>query len=89
MLDLPARIQSGAEAPALAEALARHTKASGVALPWRGFGLAARVLAVTVSFVLLAMGLFYVTRLTVYRETWLHTKIASAQTAVEAFDAAG
>ena len=47
MLDLPARSQTGAQTPALAEALARHAKFTGVAaLPWRGFGLAGRVLDV-------------------------------------------
>ena len=89
MLDLPARSQSGAEASALAEALARHAKIASVAPRWRGFGLAGRVLAVTLTFVLIAMALFYITRLTAYRETWLHNKIASAQTVVEAFDAGG
>ncbi len=89
MLDLPARSQSGAETPALAEAFARRARITAAAAPWRGFGLAGRVLAVTLTFVLLAMGLFYVTRLSSYRENWLHAKIASAQTAIEAFDAAG
>jgi len=90
MLDLPARGPS-ADAPALAEALARHARASGLALPLHGFGfgLAARVLAVTIGFVLLAMSLFYVTRLTAHREMWLHSKISWAQTAVDAFDLAG
>jgi len=92
MLDLPARSQS-AESSALTEAFAktftRQAEASGVALPLRGFGLAARVLAVTLGFILLAMGLFYLTRLSAYREMWLHNKIASARTAVEAFDADG
>src|SRR5271165_1854949 len=45
--------------------------------------------AVTIGFVLLAMSLFYVTRLTAHREIWLHSKISWAQTAVEAFDLAG
>jgi signal transduction histidine kinase len=85
MLDLPARSESGADASALAEALARHARSSGLALPLRGFGLAARVLAVTIGFVLLAMSLFYVTRLIAHREMWLHNKISSAQTTVEAF----
>ena len=85
MLDLPARSQSGAETPAFA----RRATMAAVPLPFRGFGLAARVLAVTVTFVLVAMALFYVTRLTAYREAWLHNKILSAQTAIEAFDAAG
>src|SRR5271167_2531787 len=89
MLDLPARSQSGAEAPALAQALARHAKAPGVALTWRGFGLAGQVLAVTLAFILLAMGLFYLTRLSAFREMWLHNKVAAAQTAVEAFNADG
>ena len=93
MLDLPARSQSGAETPPLAQALAqtfaRQADGSGVGLPLRGFGLAARVLAVTLAFILLAMGLFYLTRLVAYREMWLHNKIAAAQTAVEAFNADG
>ena len=89
MLDLPARSQSGEETRALAETFARRARMTAAAAPWRGFGLAGAVLAVTLTFVLLAMGLFYVTRLASYRETWLHAKIASAQTAIEAFDAAG
>ena len=89
MLDLPARNQRGGEAPALAEALARHSSASALAAPLRGFGLAARVLAVTIGFVLLAMSLFFVTRLTAHREIWLHGKITSVQTAVAAFELAG
>ena len=90
MLDLPARSQSGAEAAALPEAPARDAGAgAGLALPLDGFGLAARVLAVTISFVFLAMGLFYMTRLTAHREMWLHNKITAAQTIVEAFGLAG
>src|SRR5580692_12678082 len=89
MLDLPARGPSGADAPALAEALARHARASGFVLPLQGFGLAARVLAVTIGFVLLAMSLFYVTRLTAHREMLLHGKISAVQTTVDAFGLAG
>jgi signal transduction histidine kinase len=89
MLDLPARTESRADAHTLAEALARHASAPGFALPLQGFGLAARVLAVTIGFVLLAMSLFYVTRLTAHREMWLHNKISGAQTTVEAFGLAG
>jgi signal transduction histidine kinase len=85
MLDLPARSESGADASALAEGLARHAKGSGLALPLRGFGLAARVLAVTIGFVFLAMGLFYLTRLIAHREMWLHDKISAVQTTVAAF----
>ena len=65
----------GADASRLAEALEKHASAPGLALPLDGFGLAARVLAVTIGFVFLAMGLFYVTRLTAHREMWLHGKI--------------
>jgi signal transduction histidine kinase len=35
------------------------------------------------------MALFYVTRLAAFRETWLHNKLAAAQTAYEAFDGGG
>ncbi len=89
MLDLPARSQSGADAPPLAEALEKRAGALGFALPIEGFGLAARVLAVTIGFVFLAMGLFYVTRLSAHREMWLHGKIGWTQTAIEAFGLAG
>jgi signal transduction histidine kinase len=92
MLDLPDRNRTGADAAALTQSLAqtfaRPADSSGVA-PLRGFGLAARVLAVTLGFILLAMGLFYLTRLVAFREMWLHNKIAAAQTAVEAFSADG
>src|SRR5258707_2894995 len=91
MLDLPARSEGRAETPALAEALARHTSAPGLALqlPLQSFGLAARVLAVTIGFVLLAMSLFYVTRLTAHREMLLHDKISAVQTTVGAFGMGG
>lgn len=89
MLDLPAKSEGRANPPALAEALARRPAAPGLTLPLQSFGLAARVLAVTVAFVFLAMGLFYVTRLTAHREMWLHGKISAAQTTVEAFGLAG
>jgi signal transduction histidine kinase len=89
MLDLPARSQSAADASPLAEAPEKHSGAPGFVLPLDGFGLAARVLAVTIGFVFLAMGLFYVTRLTAHREMWLHGKIGWTQTAIEAFGLAG
>src|ERR1700709_68639 len=91
MLDLPARTEGRAETPALAEALAKRTSAPGPALqlPLQSFGLAARVLAVTIGFVLLAMGLFYVTRLTAHREMLLHGKIGAVQLTVDAFGLAG
>ncbi len=52
-------------------------------------GLAARVLILTIGCVLVAIGLLYVTRLAAIRETWLHNKLASAETAVDAFDIGG
>ena len=89
MLDLTVQGQRGAEASAPGEALEQHAAAPGLGLPLHGLGLAARVLAVTIGFVFLAMGLFYVTRLTAHREMWLHRKIGAAQTTVEAFGLAG
>ena len=88
-LDFPVQREIGAEPSALARALAKHARAPGHALPLRGFGLAARVLAVTIGFVLLAMSLFYVTQLVAHREMWLHNKVTAAQTIVEAFGLAG
>jgi signal transduction histidine kinase len=92
MLDLPARRTGAAQASPPAAGFA-HTAASsppsGAPLAVNGFGLTARVLAVTIGFVLLTMGLLYVTRLTAFRETWLHNKIAAARTAVEVFDLGG
>ena len=85
MLDLPARSESRADAQAISVALSKHASATGLALPLQSFGLAARVLAVTIGFVFLAMGLFYVSRLTAHREMWLHNKISGVQTTVEAF----
>ena len=89
MLDLTVQRQRGAEASAPGNALEQHTAAPGLGLPLHGLGLAARVLAVTIGFVFLAMGLFYVTRLTAHREMWLRGKISAAQTTVEAFGLAG
>jgi signal transduction histidine kinase len=89
MLDVTARSEGGASATVLTGALTGPISAPGLARPLRGFGLAARVLAVTIGFVFLAMGLFYVTRLTAHREMWLHGKISGAQTTVEAFGLAG
>ena len=89
MLDLPAKGDSRADAQAISVALAKHASATGLALPLQSFGLAARVLAVTIGFVILAMSLFYVSRLTAHREMWLHNKISGAQTTVEAFGLAG
>jgi len=91
MLDLPARSEGRADALALAfpNAVAKQASAARLAPLFHGFGLAARVLAVTISFVLLAMALFYVTRLTAHREMLLHGKISAVQTTVDAFGLAG
>ena len=91
MLDVPARSEGGADALALTfpNAVAKQASAPGLAPPFHGFGLAARVLAVTIGFVLLAMSLFYVTRLTAHREMLLHGKIGAVQTTVDAFGMAG
>ncbi len=88
MLDLPARRRSMSEIGASAETVFPAAAADG-SRRLRGPGLAGRVLVVTLAFVLLAMGLFYVTRLAAFRETWLHNKLASAQTAFAAFDGGG
>ena len=84
MLDVPARSE-GANALAFPNAVAKQASAVGLAPSIYGFGLAARVLAVTIGFVLLAMSLFYVTRLTAHREMLLHGKISAVQTTVDAF----
>ena len=91
MLDLPARSEGGADALALTfpDVISKQAGAPGLAPPFRGFGLAARVLAVTIGFVLLAMSLFYVTQLTAHREMLLHGKISAVQTTVDAFGLAG
>ena len=91
MLDLPARSEGGADALALTfpNAVAKQADAPGLAPAFQGFGLAARVLAVTIGFVLLAMSLFYVTRLTAHREMLLHGKISAVQTTVDAFGMGG
>jgi len=81
MLDLTARLEKAQENAASSAANAAHEP--------HGLGLAGRVLVVTLGFVLLAMGLFYVTRLAAFRETWLHNKLAAAHTTFQAFEAGG
>src|SRR5271165_366482 len=90
MLDLPVRSESGAPISGAAAMFAEDQGAlgDGVRRP-RSLGLAGRVLVITIGFVLLAMAMFYVSRLAAFRETWLHNKLASAQTVLEAFGAAG
>ena len=91
MLDLPAQRKSVSEPGPMAEAdsPSSATTLRAAAHGISGRGLAGRVLVVTLGFVLLAMGLFYATRLAAFRETWLHNKLAAAETAFEAFDGGG
>ena len=83
MLDIPGRSEGGADAPrSFPDALAKQASGRAPTLSLHGVGLAGRVLAVTIGFVLLAMSLFYVTRLTAHREMLLHGKISAVQTTV-------
>lgn len=64
--------------------------ASAAAAPARGsVGVAGRLLMLTVSFVLLAIGLFYASRLTAYRENWLRDRLMVAHSAMMLFGATG
>ncbi len=89
MLDWPVRSERGTEIAPSAAAFAEDQAAPRRAQRPRGLGLAGRVLVITIGFVLMAMALFYVARLAAFRETWLHNKLASAETVVQAFDAGG
>jgi signal transduction histidine kinase len=89
MLDWPVRTESGTEIAPPTAAFAEDQATPRGAPRTRGLGLAGRVLVITIGFVLLAMALFYIARLATFRETWLHNKLASAETAVQAFDAGG
>ena len=53
----------------------------------RSIGLAGRLLLLTIGFVLIAMGLFYASRLTAYRENWLRDRLMVAHTAMMLFGA--
>jgi signal transduction histidine kinase len=55
----------------------------------RSVGIAGRLLLLTVGFVLLAMGLFYASRLTAYRENWLRDRLMVAHTAMMLFGETG
>lgn len=78
MLDLPEPHAETTPAPVVGPSLPSAQRKSR-------FGLAARLLIATTGSVLLAMSMFYSTRLAVYRETWLHTKLAAASSIAEAF----
>jgi signal transduction histidine kinase len=87
MLHVPARREDVGRAAAPLMAFSARREGAGGAARAIGFGLAGRMLVVTIGFALLAMGLFYVARLAAFRETWLHNKMTSAETAFEAFGA--
>jgi signal transduction histidine kinase len=89
MLDRSARQGGEAETPLFVFAPAITAIAAHAARRTRGLGLAARVLFLTIGCVLVAIGLVYVTRLSAIRETWLHNKLISAETAADAFDIGG
>ena len=59
----------------------RRGRADRAAAP-RALGLAGRLLLLTIGFVLLAMGLFYATRLSAYRDNWLRDRLMVAHTAM-------
>ncbi len=58
MLDLPVRTERGAEDAGAVVAFDREQTAPQAAARPRGVGLAGRVLAITISFVFIAMALF-------------------------------
>jgi signal transduction histidine kinase len=64
---------------------------AGAAAPLRrrSIGIAGRLLLLTVGFVLVAMGLFYASRLTAYRENWLRDRLMVAHTAMMLFGETG
>ena len=69
--------------PALVDA-SDNALGVGVAAPQRrrSIGIAGRLLLLTVGFVLVAMGLFYASRLTAYRENWLRDRLMVAHTSM-------
>jgi signal transduction histidine kinase len=77
--------------PALVEAsdLGPDARADVVAPRRRSIGVAGRLLLLTIGFVLLAMGLFYASRLTAYRENWLRDRLMVAHTAMMLFGETG
>src|SRR5579871_5271688 len=89
MLDLPALRRRVGGSVAWPETGPSSAAPSVVRRPRPAIGLTARVLMVTLGFVLLAVGMFYVTRLAAFRDTWLRSKLAAAETAFEAFNGGG
>src|SRR5579871_3447191 len=87
MLDLPAQPVGETEVDA-SGASKRAMGLRDIPHP-RGLGLAGRVAVVTIGAVVVALALFYSTRLAAYRETWLHNKLATAHAVADAFAPAG
>jgi signal transduction histidine kinase len=77
----PAPTLVAASDGAVAPALAAPTR--------RSVGVAGRLLMLTIGSVLLAIGLFYASRLTAYRENWLRDRIMVAHSAMMLFGATG
>ena len=55
----------------------------------QAFGLAGRLLLLTIGFVLLTMGLWYSSRLAAYRDNWLRDRLMVAHTAMVLFGETG
>lgn len=55
----------------------------------QSFGLAGRLLLLTIGFVLLTMGLWYSSRLAAYRDNWLRDRLMVAHTAMVLFGESG
>ena len=83
--EAPAEAPEAAErtAPTVEEAPARVAPDSR-----RGFGLASRVLLLTIGFAILAQVMIYVPRIATVRENWLRDRLAAANTAALVFAAA-
>src|SRR5579863_6097293 len=76
-------------APDGAAAAPESGASARVALGGRSIGVAGRLLMLTVGFVLLAMGLFYASRLAAYRENWLRDRLMVAHSAMMLFGETG
>jgi len=90
----PEKAAAGQSAPALVDAGGAprgQTAAAASPAPGRrrSIGLAGRLLLLTIGFALLAMGLFYASRLTAYRENWLRDRVMVAHTAMMLFGETG
>jgi len=86
----PDRAAARPSTPALVDASDAALGAGAAAASRRrSIGIAGRLLLLTIGFVLLAMGLFYASRLTAYRENWLRDRLMVAHTAMMLFGETG